>query len=928
MSVITQSLESSCAKDASMTVTDMLLSAAEHHSRSGICVVSDERAPDALFISYPQLLEQAKAILGGLQPQAGGPGAKVVLLLDRPQDFIPAFWACLLGGYVPCPLAQVRDPERWASHLEHVNSLLEHPLFISTGVVLRELPESIRTTDLDVLRGSASAPSVHHAAPEDIAVLMLTSGSTGYSKAVALTHANLTASMEGRAERQRLSSADTTFNWVAFDHVAALLESHMIALHVGAHQLHTQPETVLANPLRFLTLIHRHRVTVAFAPNFLLGQVIAAVQSATSLDPGGALSLDLSCLRRIVTGGEANVVDTGRRFLDLLTPYGLPHNALWPAFGMTETCAACVYSHEFPEVDAHREFAAVGLPIEGLEIRIAHEHGECLAGEPGELQLRGTMIFRCYYNNEEATRAAFTCDGWFRTGDVGCIEGGRLRLLARNKDSIIVNGVNYFSHELETKLEQLQGLERSFVAAFPTRPKGADTEQLVVAFSTSLPEDNEDALYQLIVAVRNTTIMLWGFRPAAVLPLPKSAFPKTSLGKIQRSLMRKRFESGAFDPDLRRVETITRAQAGAYTAPEGPIEAGITQVFARILGMDPGVLSTSASFFDLGGTSLDIMKLAQALQRFGLKATVPLVLQNPTVQRLGALARSGEQSNARFYDPIIPLQLSGRKTPLFCVHPGNGEVFVLVNVAKYFLNDRPFYALRPRGFNEGEECFQSVAEMVRTYAEAILARQPHGPFAVAGYSLGCPIAFEVARELQARGHEIGFLGAIDFWPCYERTSLDFHMATGLALVLDLITRAQFLELNKDLRPVTPDRQACERVFRLASPARIAELDLDLQKFYTWARVAHAIETMMFAHVNTGKAKEMTIFCSEGISRHYGGIEWTRQSWREQLEHWSAFVERPRYVDVPGTHHILMGPKYVAAFQAVLRAEIDRALGGR
>ena len=74
--------------------------------------------------------------------------------------------------------------------------------------------------------------------------------------------------------------------------------------------------------------------------------------------------------------------------------------------------------------------------------------------------------------------------------------------------------------------------------------------------------------------------------------------------------------------------------------------------------------------------------------------------------------------------------------------------------------------------------------------------------------------------------------------------------------------------------MTPDRQACERVFRLASPARIAELDLDLQKFYTWARVAHAIETMMFAHVNTGKAKEMTIFCSEGISRHYGGIEWT------------------------------------------------------
>ncbi|MCC8938518.1 hypothetical protein H8A99_19065 [Bradyrhizobium sp. Arg68] len=82
------------------------------------------------------------------------------------------------------------------------------------------------------------------------------------------------------------------------------------------------------------------------------------------------------------------------------------------------------------------------------------------------------------------------------------------------------------------------------MVAFPTRSKGADTEQLIVAVSL-LPLREEAELHQLIVAVCNTTIMLWGYRPALILPLPKNAFPKTSLGKVQRAVLRNRLEAGA-----------------------------------------------------------------------------------------------------------------------------------------------------------------------------------------------------------------------------------------------------------------------------------------------------------------------------------------------------------------------------------------------
>jgi acyl-CoA synthetase (AMP-forming)/AMP-acid ligase II/thioesterase domain-containing protein/acyl carrier protein len=911
------------------TIADLVLRAARQHAASGLHFAAGDGVRGADYLSYVDLLQEARRILAGLQARGLRPDSKITLLLERPRDFIPAFWACVLGGYVPCPLAPIRnDDDRWARHLAHVDSLLDRPLFISTGKLLEGLPPAVTSADLMDLRTSAASERTHQAKRADSAILMLTSGSTGNSKAVVLTHANLLTSLAGRAKRQQLTSDDLMLNWIAFDHVAALLESHMIALYAGATQLQAEPAQILTDPLEFLRLIHRYRVTVAFAPNFLLGQINAALQTTShGAAAGQDLDIDLSALRRIVTGGEANVVETGRRFLELLAPHGLARSALWPAFGMTETCAASVYSHEFPDFDAKHEFAAVGLPIEGMNIRIVDEQGAALpGGEIGELQLSGPLIFHRYYNNQEATRSAFTSDGWFRTGDLGRLDDGRLSLVARSKDSIIVSGVNYFSHELETQLEQLEGIERSYVAAFSTRPKGADTEQLVVAFASTLPVEDEDGLYRLLIAVRNTTIMLWGFRPAALLVLPKHAFPKTSLGKIQRTLMRKRFEAGDYASYAEQIAEITRRQVGEFVAPEGEVEKGVTEIFAGVLGMDAASLSASASFFDLGGTSLDILKLTQLLERrFGLKGGLPLVLQNASVRQLAVRINVGVQPVAA-YDPIVPLQATGKKTPLFCVHPGNGEIFIMTNLAKYFLSDRPFYALRPRGFNEGEKVFDSVDEIVDLYVDAITKRQPHGPYAIAGYSLGVRLAFEIVKRFEARGERVAFHGIIDAYPGIEPIHVDFvTIALGLAFVTDLIDKRTYEELSKQIRTLGPQQDPCEYILKHASSERLAQLGIDLRKFSTWARVAFSLEVLLLPHITSGSVSKITVFCSSGI-HYYSPIEWTREKWRAQLQRWDNFTPRATYIDVPGNHHTLMSPKNVAAFQAILRHEIDSALG--
>ncbi|MCC8938517.1 AMP-binding protein [Bradyrhizobium sp. Arg68] len=92
---------------------------------------------------------------------------------------------------------------------------------------------------------------------------------------------------------------------------------------------------------------------------------------------------------------------------------------------------------------------SLDFPIAEIEMLVVDDQGRpLLMGEPGELQLRRPMVFGGYHNNDEITAAAFTPDGWFRTGDLGRIEDGRLSLVGRSKDSIIVIAVNYFSHEL------------------------------------------------------------------------------------------------------------------------------------------------------------------------------------------------------------------------------------------------------------------------------------------------------------------------------------------------------------------------------------------------------------------------------------------------------------------------------------------------
>ncbi|GAA2892570.1 non-ribosomal peptide synthetase [Nonomuraea rubra] len=888
--------------------------------------------------SYAGLHELACRMLAGLDGLGLRPGAEVVLVLERAPDVVPVFWACVLGGLTPCPMAPPQgDPGRWAARLGHVGRLLGDPPIVTGRKLLTALPslpgrtvalvEDLRdtspgrsTTPGEPYAAHHGADGVHEPVPDDVAVLMLTSGSSGDSKAVPLTHANLLSSLAAKAERLACHPGDVMMNWIAFDHIAAI-EAHLLPLSMAASQVQVEPPYVLGDPLRFLRLAAQHGVTLTFAPNFLFGEINKA------LPPPGDPELDLSALRHILSGGEAVVCDTARRFLRALAPYGLRPGAIVPAFGMTETCAGSTMNLAFPEADEGREFASLGPPIPGFGVRIADGDDAPLPAEvEGELQVSGPMVFGGYAGDPEASAAAFTGDGWFRTGDRGRLSDGRLILTGRSKDSIIVNGVNHPCQEVEAALGALPEVRDTCVAAFPVRRPGDDTERPAVVFTPSVPLSDEEGVRRALVAVRDKVARLWGVRPAVILPLPAPELPRTALGKIQRALLRRRLDEGEFAERQRRAAELTGRLRGAHLPPRDGAERAVAGAYADLFGLRPAEVGATANFLELGGTSLDVLRLKQRLRRDFPGRDLPptAILRAPTVRALAALL-DGEPGQNTPYDPIVPLQQTGEGTPLFCVHPGVGEVLVFVNLAGYFTGERPFHALRARGFGPGEPHFGSFEEMVSCYVDAIRLRQPVGPYAIAGYSYGGAVAFEIAKALEGLGERVDFVGIFNLPPHIRQrmNELDFtEGALHLALFLDLLAPAEAGALQPALRDLPAPRQI-DRIMAAASKRRLAELDLGRDQFAAWVDLAQSLVRAGRSYEPSGTVASVSVFYAIPLRG-------TKQDWLDHdLRKWDDFTRgENRYLEVPGEHYTLMNAHHVDAFQRVLRAELDRCLRGR
>lgn len=260
-------------------------------------------------------------------------------------------------------------------HIAHLQNVLQDPIILTKRSLVHEFMElpglAIHTIeDLADTVTDQICNDGHEKSPQDIAALMLTSGSTGNAKAVALRHGQIITAIRGKSAYHRTTTNDVFLNWIGMDHVANLTEVHLHAMGLAADQVHVPASDLIANPLTFIRLLGRHSVAYTFAPNFFLAGL---VKSLDNLQKKGRSELpNLSSLHALISGGEANSTATCLALTRQLQDLGAPIYFIRPGFGMTETCAGSIYGLECPVSDIRygREFTSLGHCIPGIEMRV------------------------------------------------------------------------------------------------------------------------------------------------------------------------------------------------------------------------------------------------------------------------------------------------------------------------------------------------------------------------------------------------------------------------------------------------------------------------------------------------------------------------------------------------------------------------------
>jgi len=447
------------------------------------------------------------------------PGDRVAAQLEKSVEGFFFYLGCLRAGLVYLPL----NPAYRRAELDYFLTDAEPRVFVASPTSIDGLAELLRARGVahvysldgdgagtlhDQSRISAGDFSTVVLAPDDLAVILYTSGTTGRPKGAMLTHANLAANVLALHQAWGWRHDDVLLHALPLYHIHGLFVACHCAL-LGASTMLFLPTFDTQSVLRLLP-----RATVFMGVPTYYTRLLA--------EPG----LDRTACRNMrlfISGSAPLLVQTFDEFRDRTG------HTILERYGMTETGM-----NASNPLTGKRIAGTVGRPLPGVSLRVVDQHDHALpAGQVGELQVKGRNVFKGYWRKPEQTAQDFTPDGFFRTGDLAKIDAdGYIAIVGREKDLIISGGLNVYPKEVESYLDRLDGVAESAVIGVPHVDFGEAVVAVVVpAAPGRLSEDN---------VVRALKENIAGFKvPKRVVFVDE--LPRNAMGKVQKNLLRERF---------------------------------------------------------------------------------------------------------------------------------------------------------------------------------------------------------------------------------------------------------------------------------------------------------------------------------------------------------------------------------------------------
>src|SRR5271163_4816308 len=432
--------------------------------------------------TWLEVHERARRVAGGLAAAGVGHGDAVGVLAGFPVEIAPTAQALWMRGasltmlHQPTPRT---DLAVWAEDTMNVIAMIEANAVIVAEPFLVAIPvleeKGIKVLKIgDLLENEPIDPL--EAGEDDLALMQLTSGSTGSPKAVQITHRNIHSNAEAMFIGAHYDIAkDVMVSWLPCFHDMGMVGFLTIPMYFGAELVKVTPMDFLRDTLLWAKLIDKYKGTMTAAPNF--AYALFAKRLRNQAEPG---QFDLSTLRFALSGAEQVDPSDVDDLIDAGKPFGLRASAVLPAYGMAETTLAVSFSEcgrglIVDEVDADllavlhravpasrgktRRLASVGRPLKGMEARIVDQGGDVLPTRGvGVIEVRGEPV-TLGYTTAAGFIAAQDQDGWYDTGDLGYItETGNVVVCGRVKDVIIMAGRNIYSTDIERAASRVDGV--------------------------------------------------------------------------------------------------------------------------------------------------------------------------------------------------------------------------------------------------------------------------------------------------------------------------------------------------------------------------------------------------------------------------------------------------------------------------------------
>lgn len=506
--------------------------------------VYDDAAARMTYKSFAEHISSAAPLAGVLAARGIRSGDRVLVCAET-NEFFPTLWLALIWiGATPVPMppsyalmGQYTYRERvrgilsyfghYCCHQDEVDPLHDLAAELSSNVTILPLPQLMH----DAREYSGEVPARAALAPNALAFVQFTSGSTRSPKGVQITYGNLLANVAAMWSRMQIDPGQHRWmSWLPLYHDMGLVAGLLASFVTQTELILTSPQYFSRRPLQFLALADQYNANYCSMPNFAYEWILKRMQGRSSKVPS------LSKFRWMGVGAEPVNPTAMAKFESAMKPHGLGEGVLSPCYGLAEATLAVSLSSPGEAFRLHSSNdetrVTCGRLLEGFEMDL----------RDGRIRIRGDSVAKtALIDGKEVSLA--DAEGYYDTKDLGLLEGDRLVVLGRADEMFMINGENYFPYDVESSARDVKGVLKRRVMCFQA-PAGDGAQHLVLLYEL-LPADRHLA-DDIESAIRADVIRHTGLALDVVHAVPPRSLPVTPSGKLQRLRARQLFVEGYY----------------------------------------------------------------------------------------------------------------------------------------------------------------------------------------------------------------------------------------------------------------------------------------------------------------------------------------------------------------------------------------------